>query len=434
MSSAVETPEVALLAAELDAFMERLLAVQLTGAGEADQLVLWRSVESARRRMDPVEYRLIEETTFSGVPGTHGCATPQAFVAQLLTIPMAQARARVKNAGSFGPRRDIHGIALSPIFGHVAAAVGEGAVTAQAGQAIAKVIDELPDEVAAEKGDLLEQQMVNYARTVDSSEARKFAQLLAYAMDQDGRWKDAKKAWKRRGVKIVRHDDGTATITGDLTCELAELVQTVLDAYAAPKPATDGTPDPRSAVQRNHDGLIDAVRDLLQSEQTPATAGCRTTVVLHGQADQFARNDGTMTTGHGYQVPTELAKSWLEPEARAIMVLFSKTRGIEAYSSIQRLFTEPQRLVMSARDLGCCFPHCDRPAAWTQAHHVIEYHLSGHTRVDEGALVCDEHHRTFESLGWTNQMIDGQPMWIPPAWIDPTQTPRTNTRHHPPDL
>ena len=55
---------------------------------------------------------------------------------------------------------------------------------------------------------------------------------------------------------------------------------------------------------------------------------------------------------------------------------------------------------MSARDLGCCFPNCDRPAAWTQAHHVIEHGHSGRTRVDEGPLARNEHHCTFENLGW----------------------------------
>jgi hypothetical protein len=27
-------------------------------------------------------------------------------------------------------------------------------------------------------------------------------------------------------------------------------------------------------------------------------------------------------------------------------------------------------------------------------------------------------------------MINGHPHWIPPTWLDPTQTPRRNTAHH----
>ena len=29
-------------------------------------------------------------------------------------------------------------------------------------------------------------------------------------------------------------------------------------------------------------------------------------------------------------------------------------------------------------------------------------------------------------------MIGGRPPWVPPAWIDPPQTPRRNTAHDPP--
>jgi len=32
--------------------------------------------------------------------------------------------------------------------------------------------------------------------------------------------------------------------------------------------------------------------------------------------------------------------------------------------------------------------------------------------------------------GWTCQMIDKIPNWIPPPWIDPDQKPRRNTAHH----
>jgi len=77
-----------------------------------------------------------------------------------------------------------------------------------------------------------------------------------------------------------------------------------------------------------------------------------------------------------------LAKRWLDPEARAILVLLSKTRGITAYSDKQRLFTEQQRLAMLARDRGCSYPGCDATLAWLDAHHVTDYQLTGRTSVD----------------------------------------------------
>ncbi|MGH8862170.1 MAG: HNH endonuclease signature motif containing protein [Jatrophihabitantaceae bacterium] len=143
----------------------------------------------------------------------------------------------------------------------------------------------------------------------------------------------------------------------------------------------------------------------------------------------FATNTGSARTGYGTPIPVALAKTWLEPEARAILVLLSNTNGIEAHSSTQRLFTEQQRLAMIARDRGCSYWGCDLPPAWTQAHHVHDYRHTRTTRVDDGTLVCGGNHRSFQEMGWTNTMIHGRPYWVPPSWIDPSRTPRRNRLH-----
>jgi hypothetical protein len=76
-----------------------------------------------------------------------------------------------------------------------------------------------------------------------------------------------------------------------------------------------------------------------------------------------------------------LAKRWLDPEARAILVLLSKTRGILAYSDKQRLFSEQQRLAMLTRDGGCSYPGCDAALGWLDAHHVTDHqHTRPHQR------------------------------------------------------
>jgi hypothetical protein len=89
-------------------------------------------------------------------------------------------------------------------------------------------------------------------------------------------------------------------------------------------------------------------------------------LLLTMNADAFTTGQGTATSGHGVTIPAAVAKRWLDPEARAILVLLSKTKGITAYSSTQRLFTEQQRLAMIARDGGCSYWGCDAPPAWTQ--------------------------------------------------------------------
>jgi hypothetical protein len=176
------------------------------------------------------------------------------------------------------------------------------------------------------------------------------------------------------------------------------------------------------------DGL-ESLTELFSSGRLPLTMGCATTLTLTMDPDAFATGHGVARTGHGYPIPADIAKTWLDPEARAILVLLSKTKGIEAYSSTQRLFTEHQRLAMAARDRGCSYCGCDSPPTRAQAHHVTDYHKTKRTRVDDGALACTGNHATVEAMGWTSTMINGQPYWMPPNWIDPNQVPRRNKLH-----
>ncbi|HET6877962.1 MAG TPA: HNH endonuclease signature motif containing protein, partial [Jatrophihabitans sp.] len=109
------------------------------------------------------------------------------------------------------------------------------------------------------------------------------------------------------------------------------------------------------------------------------------------------------------------------------------TGAVLALGRTRRLATHKQRLALAARDGGCSFPGCTRPAAWCEAHHVIPWRLGGRTDLANLCLVCRFHHREFERRGWRVAVRDGHPEWIAPPWLDPDQQPRRNTAHHPPD-
>jgi hypothetical protein len=84
---------------------------------------------------------------------------------------------------------------------------------------------------------------------------------------------------------------------------------------------------------------------------------------------------------------------------------------------------------MFARDRGCSYWGCDASLAWTDAHHITDYQTTHRTCVDDGALVCGANHDSFEKMGWHSIMLNGQPHWVPPDWIDPAQKPRRNRQH-----
>ena len=115
-------------------------------------------------------------------------------------------------------------------------------------------------------------------------------------------------------------------------------------------------------------------------------------------------------------------------------VVFDDAGGVLAHGRSERCATPAQRRALAARDGGCAFPGCERPPAWTEAHHVIPWIQGGLTDLDNLVLLCRHHHRNFESWGWQVRINAGRPEWLPPPWIDPHRQPRRNTAHHRPDI
>jgi len=132
----------------------------------------------------------------------------------------------------------------------------------------------------------------------------------------------------------------------------------------------------------------------------------------------------------------ELLTSWaawsLCDQARIVPVALNEDGAVIGQGSVNRIASRPQRHALAVRDKGCCFPGCDAPTGWTQAHHVTEWCRGGLTEIFNLCVLCRYHHREFGPRGWQVTMRDGVPWWTPPARIDPNRTPIRNHMHDTP--
>ena len=88
----------------------------------------------------------------------------------------------------------------------------------------------------------------------------------------------------------------------------------------------------------------------------------------------------------------------------------------------QRLFTRKQKMGLIARDGGCLSPDCDKPPAWTEAHHINYWSRDkGRTDIADGVLLCRAHHALFHAGGWEIRRIHNQYWLQPPVSVDPAQ-------------
>jgi hypothetical protein len=240
-----------------------------------------------------------------------------------------------------------------------------GLISTRAAAIVVKMTDKIDDLLADQSAPLYETTLLQFAAEHDPDLLGRFANGLYARVDQDGAFRDFETAHRRRDLAARRRPDGAGPAGGEFTSELHEYLEITFDTFGRPQPGPNGEPDPRTPGQRRHDALLEALKLLYASGTLPTVNGCATTLVLTATVDDYASGTGIVRTAHGYSIPVAVADRWLDPKAKAILVLLSKTKKILAYSDQQRLFTEQQRLAMYARDKGCSYPGCDAPLSWT---------------------------------------------------------------------
>ena len=430
MSALLEQVDTTIGLVAAHALVDDLQAADCTALGDAAVIESLRELERLHRRLDHVGYSLIAEADARGLPGVHGARSMTAFLRGLLRIESGDAHARVAAAAAAGPRRGMDGVPLSPIFEHVAAAQATGSISERHARVVERTVDALPDEAQAAHGAQVEADLVAHARSFDPTDLAKIAARVLDWYDPDGLAEREKYRDRQRELTVRQRPDGSATLRGACTAELAERLLVVFDSLAAPVPGPGGERDPRSGGQRRHDALTTALRTLQTSGNLPTAGGVGATVVVTMTERAYRTGRGSATLGHGALVSSGAALAMGGGDLRLLAVATDALRGITAHSHTHRLFTESQRLAIAARDGGCSFPGCDVAPGWCQTHHVVDYADGGPTSVDNGTLLCRYHHTHFHQLGWTCQMVNGHPYWRPPGWHDRTRTPIRNRRLH----
>jgi hypothetical protein len=429
MSALFEQVDPLVELARAHAILDRLDALDQTSLSDDVLLDYGREKERLRRRLAVSDHAFVLEVEARALPSEVFVRSPAQFLRGLLRLDPHEANQRVQAAHAFGSRRAMTGEPLPAVFPEVAAAQAAGEISGKQAKLIVDTIEKLPDGVQAEYGEQIERDLVGYAHDFDPHRLAKLAQRIGACYDPDGKLEDVEHRQKHRELSIIQRPDGSSTIKGEATAELTELLLLHMDAFARPKPEVDGVKDPRSAGQRRHDALLEGLKLNVRAQQLPTVAGVTATIVLTMTAEDFEQRNGLARTGHGALVPVPEAMRMTGNEYRLMNVVIDKTKGITAYSSIQRLHTEQQRLARGAVDGGCTFPNCNAPPGWCEIDHVIDWATGGITRVDLAVLACRYHNNDAKKQGWRSALINGRAAWIPPRWVDPEQRPRYNHVH-----
>ena len=298
------------------------------------------------------------------------------------------------------------------------AALAAGEITARHAQAIADGIHSTASgghrgPAPAEAVALIEPEVLDVARQADTRSVAAVMAAFQHALDPEAADAATLRRYERRGLTLASTPDGTSVIAGLADETSAAVLAAAIDAA---NPLVTG--DTRTPAQTRLDALVGICRQWLESPDAPTRGGGGHPHVIvttddhtlfpDDSIDMVKGSPGAVLSGIG-RIPASTAQR-LACDGELTTVLLSPDGSMIATRTDRRYFTFPQRRAMIARDGDRCpWPWCDRPATWSDGHHLTWSSRGGPTTVDNGALPCPAHHTLCHEGGWTlHRLPDGR--------------------------
>jgi hypothetical protein len=256
----------------------------------------------------------------------------------------------------------------------VAAAFGDGAVTAGQAAVIAPVAR--PGELAA------------VATTQSHDRLVAVVRHYLQALDPDGAEPDPTEG---RRLSLAKHGDGALGIRGELDAVGGEKLQAALEALVQ---AGRCKGDTRSRAQQLADALVQLADNALASGDLPICRTVKPHVVITVDGEDLADPDpnlGAAATGFGDLLSSAKAR-WLACDAQITRLVVDPDGLPLDVGRTQRVVPPHMRRAVEQRDKHCVFAGCGAPTHWCDVHHLLEWILGGETSLKNSALLCERHH------------------------------------------
>ncbi|MBV0894082.1 HNH endonuclease signature motif containing protein [Microbacterium sp. NC79] len=269
------------------------------------------------------------------------------------------------------------------------------------------------DAAAREAWSLAAEQLVVEARVRTIKDLLAHARFMRDQLDPEGAKRRFDERYEARSFRMFQTDTGATRVIWTLDDQTALLIAAAHDAALRPRRggprfvdsaeierAAALAKDPRTNEQLASDLMTDIVRAgiLADAKSVFGTrqAGVRLVQVIddHGHRAPVAYTEDRLTVLPGGVADQHLCNS------ESIHATFDASGNPLNLGRSVRKFTAAQKTVLAIRDGGCRWPNCDRPASYTEAHHIDPWEEGGTTDIDRGILLCQYHHLNVHNNKW----------------------------------
>ena len=206
--------------------------------------------------------------------------------------------------------------------------------------------------------------------------------------------RDANQAHNSRYLRRQILDDGTMTISMQLTQEAGELVMQAIAAALATLAPTNGSDE---FFKHQADALVEVARGFLAGgSEANSSSADHYQVMVH--VDEAALKEQASPCGCS-DYPIESVRRLLCDTSMIPVVEDHQGMPLNVGRK-QRVVSPSMKRALRGRDRCCRFPGCDHQQ-WLDAHHVKHWIDGGETSMANTLLLCGRHHRLLHEGGFS---------------------------------
>jgi hypothetical protein len=404
-------------------------AALLTGARELGELrrLVEASLGSFAAEM---KHRSRREDGLAGLASRLGAATPEKLVEQVSGVSKRESQKLVRVG-------ELLTVDADPWLSAVGTGVKAGQVSIEKADVIRNGLGVPTADVAADDLADAAQQLAALAPTMSVENLAARARQLRDDLDADGVRDRERMLRDKRYLTLTPLSNGMTQLSGLLDPASAAIVGAAYDAATSPRRggprfvdselrerAERLVADERTLGQIALDTFVDLLRIGTEVDPSKLLGARRHAVrVLVTDRDLRERRGPAFIQDQTEAISIETAEQHI-CDTGIVPIHFTDDGEPLRLGTTRRLFTSKQRDALAARDGGCRYPRCERPASWCEAHHRIPWKEGGPTDTRDGVLLCRHHHMLVHDNHWR---IDRDPVHgfvaIPPRSVDPQQRP-----------
>ena len=371
-------------------------ARDLSTASDDELLAVALGLETARRHLDATALHALAELDVRRVTDTKEGLITGSWLANEAQLPTGASRARVKLA-----------LKLRVSLPEVDAALSEGRISFEH----ARVLADAANPRILDAFALIVDNLIDAASGLSFDRWKREVTTIADLLDADGGHRPGDDITDNK-MRMRRALGNTLHLEGQLCGEYALIAEAALDAKADElfrryRSDQELTPDlrmpPRTTLLAM--AMVELFGEAFAKDPGSSTPARPEVALIVNAADPT-----TVTTADGTRIgDTERQTLLCDPVFRTVVM---GVHGmVTDMGREHRLVNPHQRRAMNHRDGGCVFPGCDRPANWTDAHHVWHWLHNGPTDLSLLASLCRYHHGVSHRTGWNMYVTDDEWFW-----------------------